>query len=158
MLVSDNYGDWSGRVHELCGNLQAKRGVCVSRRVLISALAVAGVVVIVVAAWLGLTAGFTRGTLVLAGDVHSEVHTIRAPRIAYPVPDYSVGIPKPAGSSMGGGGGAKTAAKPQASSQPTISGAIETMYVRQGDHVKACLLYTSPSPRDRTRSRMPSSA
>ena len=27
-----------------------------------------------------------------------------------------------------------------------------------GDRVKACLLYTSPSPRDRTRSRMPSSA
>ena len=26
------------------------------------------------------------------------------------------------------------------------------------DKVKACLLYTSPSPRDRTRSRMPSSA
>ena len=26
------------------------------------------------------------------------------------------------------------------------------------DHVAACLLYTSPSPRDRTRSRMPSSA
>ena len=26
------------------------------------------------------------------------------------------------------------------------------------DEVKACLLYTSPSPRDRTRSRMPSSA
>ena len=25
-------------------------------------------------------------------------------------------------------------------------------------HFKACLLYTSPSPRDRTRSRMPSSA
>ena len=25
-------------------------------------------------------------------------------------------------------------------------------------HVNACLLYTSPSPRDRTRSRMPSSA
>ena len=25
-------------------------------------------------------------------------------------------------------------------------------------HAKACLLYTSPSPRDRTRSRMPSSA
>src|SRR5664280_3361860 len=24
------------------------------------------------------------------------------------------------------------------------------------DHVSACLLYTSPSPRDRTRSRMPS--
>ena len=27
-----------------------------------------------------------------------------------------------------------------------------------GDKVIACLLYTSPSPRDRTRSRMPSSA
>ena len=26
------------------------------------------------------------------------------------------------------------------------------------DHVITCLLYTSPSPRDRTRSRMPSSA
>ena len=26
------------------------------------------------------------------------------------------------------------------------------------DLIKACLLYTSPSPRDRTRSRMPSSA
>ena len=25
-------------------------------------------------------------------------------------------------------------------------------------HLKGCLLYTSPSPRDRTRSRMPSSA
>ena len=28
----------------------------------------------------------------------------------------------------------------------------------QPDEVPACLLYTSPSPRDRTRSRMPSSA
>ena len=27
-----------------------------------------------------------------------------------------------------------------------------------GDEAKTCLLYTSPSPRDRTRSRMPSSA
>jgi hypothetical protein len=29
---------------------------------------------------------------------------------------------------------------------------------KQGELVKSCLLYTSPSPRDRTRSRMPSSA
>ena len=28
----------------------------------------------------------------------------------------------------------------------------------QGETVSTCLLYTSPSPRDRTRSRMPSSA
>jgi len=27
-----------------------------------------------------------------------------------------------------------------------------------GDEIMTCLLYTSPSPRDRTRSRMPSSA
>jgi len=27
-----------------------------------------------------------------------------------------------------------------------------------GEIIDACLLYTSPSPRDRTRSRMPSSA
>ena len=29
---------------------------------------------------------------------------------------------------------------------------------RQAKHLRHCLLYTSPSPRDRTRSRMPSSA
>ena len=29
---------------------------------------------------------------------------------------------------------------------------------REGGNTKVCLLYTSPSPRDRTRSRMPSSA
>src|SRR5664280_3565564 len=28
----------------------------------------------------------------------------------------------------------------------------------EADHLSDCLLYTSPSPRDRTRSRMPSSA
>ena len=31
------------------------------------------------------------------------------------------------------------------------------IYMRD-DHCDCCLLYTSPSPRDRTRSRMPSSA
>ena len=31
-------------------------------------------------------------------------------------------------------------------------------YGRQRGHSEVCLLYTSPSPRDRTRSRMPSSA
>ena len=29
---------------------------------------------------------------------------------------------------------------------------------KSGLHIDSCLLYTSPSPRDRTRSRMPSSA
>src|SRR5665811_675074 len=36
--------------------------------------------------------------------------------------------------------------------EPYIYGA------RNGIHIIDCLLYTSPSPRDRTRSRMPSSA
>ena len=40
----------------------------------------------------------------------------------------------------------------------------QTLYVKKGifeleiNNEKNCLLYTSPSPRDRTRSRMPSSA
>ena len=33
-----------------------------------------------------------------------------------------------------------------------------SLTLRSCDQIKACLLYTSPSPRDRTRSRMPSSA
>ena len=36
----------------------------------------------------------------------------------------------------------------------TIFGAVSALH----EHVRGCLLYTSPSPRDRTRSRMPSSA
>ena len=36
--------------------------------------------------------------------------------------------------------------------------AISRLLLDNFDHIKACLLYTSPSPRDRTRSRMPSSA
>ena len=31
-------------------------------------------------------------------------------------------------------------------------------FVSKVGHIRVCLLYTSPSPRDRTRSRMPSSA
>ena len=30
--------------------------------------------------------------------------------------------------------------------------------LHKGEHVAICLLYTSPSPRDRQKSRMPSSA
>ena len=47
----------------------------------------------------------------------------------------------------------------------TISVAGDARYVRQSvmesmgmEHVRTCLLYTSPSPRDRQKSRMPSSA
>ena len=34
----------------------------------------------------------------------------------------------------------------------------ETDFVSKGDKFKDCLLYTSPSPRDKRQSRMPSSA
>ena len=45
----------------------------------------------------------------------------------------------------------------QAVQHPT-GGVIEQLLVRDGDQVTACLLYTSPSPRDLSTSRMPSSA
>ena len=49
---------------------------------------------------------------------------------------------------------------------PQYNGVLECLYVGQTSKTpqerftqhKTCLLYTSPSPRDRTRSRMPSSA
>ena len=40
---------------------------------------------------------------------------------------------------------------------PTLS-QEEIQYMQMMEPGKGCLLYTSPSPRDRTRSRMPSSA
>ena len=68
-------------------------------------------------------------------------------------------------------GGDKTAKKSGDSSQPIVipthnwSSQIVMAYViggifeDMGNNVSyVCLLYTSPSPRDRTRSRMPSSA
>ena len=39
-----------------------------------------------------------------------------------------------------------------------LQAALPDAIIRGCDNVTACLLYTSPSPRDRTRSRMPSSA
>ena len=42
---------------------------------------------------------------------------------------------------------------------PTMKNATEILEeLGVSYEVKVCLLYTSPSPRDRTRSRMPSSA
>ena len=40
----------------------------------------------------------------------------------------------------------------------TLEPALVSGLASAGMHVYTCLLYTSPSPRDRTRSRMPSSA
>ena len=43
-------------------------------------------------------------------------------------------------------------------SQEKIDAMIEDWYAKLGDNQGACLLYTSPSPRDKRQSRMPSSA
>ena len=43
-------------------------------------------------------------------------------------------------------------------SQGSVGGVFRSQIFVDGMHCSACLLYTSPSPRDRTRSRMPSSA
>ena len=43
--------------------------------------------------------------------------------------------------------------KPCRETDPSAGGMVGV-----GEHLRRCLLYTSPSPRDRTRSRMPSSA
>ena len=40
----------------------------------------------------------------------------------------------------------------------TIEALANFLGIPESETAKACLLYTSPSPRDRTRSRMPSSA
>ena len=41
---------------------------------------------------------------------------------------------------------------------PADSPTLAKTFAQAGDRRTCCLLYTSPSPRDRTRSRMPSSA
>ena len=54
---------------------------------------------------------------------------------------------------------AKKAAKPKWDFEaPDLSAEKKLMKKSAEKGIKACLLYTSPSPRDRTRSRMPSSA
>ena len=45
-----------------------------------------------------------------------------------------------------------------AASSPYTLTVANTISSAQADNENSCLLYTSPSPRDRTRSRMPSSA
>ena len=63
--------------------------------------------------------------------------------------------------------GGQIAAQAVAAAQCTVSGkdihSLHGYFVGPGDasqpiEIRVCLLYTSPSPRDRTRSRMPSSA
>lgn len=86
----------------------------------------------------------------VAGNVRSEVRLVVAPAIAYPSPDFTVGIP--AGSSGGtsgsGAAGASGMSAPGAASSaakrsaartgsPAIAGLLATMTVTQGDRVEA---------------------
>lgn len=73
------------------------------------------------------------GVMTFAGDVRADVVTVRAPAIAKPVPDYTVGIPKPAGAAPSA---SKRPTPAMPSNQPTISGPLAAVYVSAGDHVK----------------------
>jgi HlyD family secretion protein len=73
------------------------------------------------------------GVMHLAGDVRADVITVRAPAIARPVPDFTVGLPQAVGTLPSG---AKRQMPAFASSQPTISGPLVAVYVSPGDHVK----------------------
>ena len=43
-------------------------------------------------------------------------------------------------------------------STPVLTGEDAERFIREAEENESCLLYTSPSPRDRQKSRMPSSA
>ena len=57
-----------------------------------------------------------------------------------------------------GGGGGRAAGGALAAGGPLVFGNALFGTLGAGGPLVFCLLYTSPSPRDRTRSRMPSSA
>ena len=62
-------------------------------------------------------------------------------------------------STMGGENGQVSFVVATTATKPEIKAAVEMLFnVRVTAVNTSCLLYTSPSPRDRTRSRMPSSA
>jgi multidrug resistance efflux pump len=71
-----------------------------------------------------------RGYLSVAGNVRAETFTVRAPAIALPTPDYTVGIP---------GAAAKPVSRTTAgaSGQPVVSGRLAEVYVAEGERVVA---------------------
>ena len=73
------------------------------------------------------------GKLAVAGSVRNTISTVQAPTIAYPAIDVTVGIPKPPSAAMSAP--KRTGAQPMASQMPTVSGALEAVYVRQGDNI-----------------------
>jgi multidrug resistance efflux pump len=73
------------------------------------------------------------GKLAVSGNVRNTISTVQAPAIAYPALDVTVGIPKP--SSTGMAAPKRAGSQPMASQMPTVSGALDVVYVRQGDNV-----------------------
>jgi multidrug resistance efflux pump len=85
--------------------------------------------------WLQTSKAAPAGHLLVAGNVRPDIRTVSAPAITYPTPDYTVGIPKPAGSAPSAPKRSGTA--PARSGQPTVAGMLESVPVREGDRVKA---------------------
>jgi X-X-X-Leu-X-X-Gly heptad repeat protein len=109
----------------------------VKRQWYIPVIALAVVLAVGGVFWLRTSLGNTPGALEVAGDVRSEIRVIRAPSITYPVADYAVGIPKPAGAALSAGGSPAAKRVPAAggSRQPTVAGILAVIYVAEGDHV-----------------------
>ena len=76
------------------------------------------------------------GHLLVAGNVRPDIRTISAPALTYPTPDYTVGIPRPAGS-MSSGSKKPAATSSARSGQPVVAGMLKSVDVREGDSVTA---------------------
>ena len=83
----------------------------------------------------------------------SGIHSLLA--IALPILSEFEGIGEDLALGIGGAGAASVFAMLMKIGR--VTAVVSDLQVEQ-DELHACLLYTSPSPRDRTRSRMPSSA
>ena len=105
-----------------------------SRRVLIGVLIAATALGLGYVFWLRFAPSLPTSRIALAADVQNDVRTVQAPAIAYPVPDYTVGIPS---SQTASPAKKPSTAAASASSLPTVSGEIARMFVAQGDHVQA---------------------
>ncbi|NTU71228.1 MAG: HlyD family efflux transporter periplasmic adaptor subunit [Coriobacteriia bacterium] len=107
---------------------------------IVAILAIIAVVVAGGVSWARASKAAPTNRLVVAGNARADIRTISAPALTYTVPDYTVGIPKPAGSNPAAmGTGSKRSAPSTAarSSQPVVSGRLTKVLVREGDHVDA---------------------
>jgi multidrug resistance efflux pump len=134
MLVSDNYAGRSEPDPDDIDLPPAHGDAPMSRR---GALASTAVVLAALAVGFALHAksasASTPGAIALAGDVRVDENVVRAPSIAYPTPDYTVGIAQPATAAPK----KRPSGAPSASSsrRPVVSGFLSEMPVTQGVHV-----------------------